>query len=273
MQKIDRLGWADSFAFISYGVRVGLRVNRPEALDVIREYLPPAWKPTTRSLVERVYSFVVGGKSARPNTRSFHLLYADAGRLVRSLSFEDVLDAFEDDLKLFVAEWARRRVFVHAGVVGWRGRAIIIPGQSLTGKTTLVAELVRQGATYYSDEYAVLDARGRVHPYLKPLSIRDGASTRPQRVSVESLGGRGGEKPLTVGLVVVSNYKEGARWRPRTLSAGEGALEVLANTVPARSRPEDAFSALKQVMPHARTLKGVRGEAREMAEAILRELS
>jgi hypothetical protein len=149
----------------------------------------------------------------------------------------------------------------------------MIPGRSLTGKTTLVAELVRQGATYYSDEYAVLDTRGRVHPYLKPLSVRDEAGTRPQRVAVESLGGQGGDKPLSVGLVVVSNYKEGARWRPRKLTAGEGALAVLANTVPARSRPGDAFSALKEMMPQARTLKGVRGEAREMVESILRELS
>jgi hypothetical protein len=273
MQKLDRLGWADSLTFLSYGVRVGVRVNQREALDVIREYLPPEWKPATRSRVERLYSFVVGGKPARPGMRSFNILYADAGRLFRSIKIEDVLDAFEDDLKLFVAEAAKRRVFVHAGVVGWKGQAIMIPGRSLTGKTTLVAELVRQGATYYSDEYAVLDTRGRVHPYLKPLSVRDGVGARPQRVAVESLGGQPGEKPLPVGLVVVSNYKEGARWRPRNLTAGEGALAVLANTVPARSRPEDAFSALRQVMPHARTLKGVRGEASEMAEAILQELS
>jgi hypothetical protein len=224
-------------------------------------------------MVERLYSFVVGVNRTRPGLRSFNILYADAGRLARSLNFEDLLDAFENDLKLFVAEAAKRRVFVHAGVVGWKGQAIMIPGRSLTGKTTLVAELVRQGATYYSDEYAVLDRRGRVHPYLKPLSVRDAVGARPQRVSVESLGGQGGSKPLPVGLVVVSNYKEGARWRPRKLTAGEGALAVLANIIPARTRPEDAFSTLKQVMPNARTLKGVRGEAGEMAEAILQELS
>jgi hypothetical protein len=31
-----------------------------------------------------------------------------------------------------------------------------------------VAELVRAGATYYSDEFAVLDSRGRVHPFPRP---------------------------------------------------------------------------------------------------------
>jgi len=83
-----------------------------------------------------------------------------------------VFEAFETDLQLYVAEMAPRRLFVHAGVVGWRGQAIIIPGRTFTGKTTLVAALVKAGATYYSDEYAVLDVRGRVHPYARPLGIR-----------------------------------------------------------------------------------------------------
>lgn len=270
MAKIDRLGWAASLSFTSYGVRVGLRVNRPEALAAISEYLPPGWKPSTREVVERLYSFVVGGNASRPGVRTFNVLYADAGRIARSLKFDDVLEIFEDDLKLFVAEAARRRIFVHAGVVGWKGKAIVIPGQSFSGKTTLVAELVRQGATYYSDEYAVLDERGCVHPYLRPLSIRDSGSGKVRRVKVESLGGKRGTKPLPIRLVLVSNYREGARWRPRKLSAGEGALAMLANTVPARSRPEAAFSAFREVVPHAQILKGVRGEASEMVESILR---
>jgi hypothetical protein len=273
MAKIDRLVWAASLSFTSYGVRVGVRVNKPEALEMIKQYLPPGWKPSTQSVVRRLYSFVVGGHGSRPGVRTFNVLYADAARIARSLNVVEVLESLEDDLKLMVAEAARRRVFVHAGVVGWKGKAIVIPGRSFTGKTTLVAELVRQGATYYSDEYAVLDERGCVHPYLRPLSIRDGESGKVQRVMAASLGGKHGTKPLRVGMVVVSNYREGARWRPRKLSAGEGALEMLANTVPARSRPEEAFSALRELVPHAQILKGVRGEASEMVDSILRELS
>ena len=273
MAKIDRLGWVAGLSFVSRGVRVGLRVNRPEALATIQEYLPPGWKPTAREVVERLYSIIVGGNRARPGVRSFNLLYADAGRIARSLNPDEVLERFEDDCKLFVAEAARARVFVHAGVVGWKGKAIVIPGRSFTGKTTLVAELVRQGATYYSDEYAVLDQRGCVHPYLRPLSIRDASSGKVERVAASSLGGQPGGKPLPVGLVVVSNYKEGARWRPRKLTAGEGALAMFANTIPARRQPGAALTALREAMPQAQILKGVRGEAREMADSILRELS
>src|SRR5437588_3761939 len=273
MAKIDRLGWAAGLSFVSYGVRVGLRVNRPEALETISNYLPPGWKPTAREVVERLYSIIVGGNTARPGVRSFNLLYADAGRIARSLNPDEVLERFEDECKLFVAEVARRGVFVHAGVVGWNGKAIVIPGRSFTGKTTLVAELVRQGATYYSDEYAVLDERGCVHPYLRPLSIRDSASGKVERVNAARLGGRYGRKPLPVGLVVVSNYREGARWRPRRLTAGQGALAMFANTVPARSRPEAALSVFREIAPHAQILKGVRGEARDAVDSILQELS
>ena len=64
-------------------------------------------------------------------------------------------------------------LFVHAGVVRWRGMAIVIPGRSLTGKITPVLELVRLGAVYYSDEFAVLDDTGRVYPYRRSFVLRD----------------------------------------------------------------------------------------------------
>src|SRR5437868_5284678 len=81
--------------------------------------------------------------------------------------------------------------------------------------------LVRAGATYYSDEYAVFDAQGRIHPFARRLSLRTEVPGRPERYEPEALGGRMGAKPLPVGLVAFSEYKAGARWRPRELSPGQ----------------------------------------------------
>ncbi|HEX8149747.1 MAG TPA: hypothetical protein VF591_21385 [Pyrinomonadaceae bacterium] len=184
-----------------------------------------------------------------------------------------VFERFESDLQLYVAERAPRRVFVHAGVVGWKGRAVVIPGRSLSGKTTLVAELVRAGADYYSDEYAVLDREGRVHPYARPLAVREGDGLKQTRRRVGEFGGRAGTVPLPVGLVVVSRYERGAGWRPRRLTSGECVLELLSNTVPARRSPARALSALTQAAAGATTLAGPRGEAATVAQAILRSLS
>jgi hypothetical protein len=270
MKKIDRLGWADGIAFVSYGVRVGVRVNNAEALSLVRERFPPEWKPSRSPVVERLYSILLSDGNGRKGVRRFNLLYGDIARLARTENADEALQTFESDLGLYVAEMARRRVFVHAGVVGWKGRAILIPGRSYSGKTTLVAELVRAGATYYSDEYAVLDEHGRVHPYSRPLQVRDNDSAMQKKFAVEELGGRAGVRPLAAGLVALSQYKQGARWRPRTLSAGRGTLELLANTVSARRQPETALAALRQVATHAPVLKSTRGEAAETAELILR---
>ena len=158
----------------SHGVRFRFRVSRPEVLSMLAERLPYGWKPAAPAVADRLYSvdIPVPGSSSRP--RRFSILHADGVELARTREPQELLDFLEADLRHHVAEHAPRRVFVHAGVVGFRGRAIVIPGRSHSGKSTLVGELIRAGATYYSDEYAVLDARGRVHPFAKPISIREG---------------------------------------------------------------------------------------------------
>ena len=272
MEKIDRLGWAAGLSFVSYGVRVGVRVSEAAALGRVVERLPPGWKASRAVVVERLFSLVAGGDGARGGVRRLSLLYGDFTRLARSREFEEVLEAFESAVQLFVAETARRRVFVHAGVVGWRGRAIIVPGESRSGKTTLVAELVRAGADYYSDEYAVLDAKGLVHPYARPLAVREDGGAGRTRYAAEALGGRAGARPLAAGLVVLSRYEEGARWRPRRLTGGQGALALLGNTVSARRGPERALAAIERAVSGALILKGKRGEAREVAASLLESL-
>jgi len=271
MRKIDRLGWTEGFAFESFGVRVGLRATNARALEALTERLPPGWRRSKAKTVERLYSIYSPADEARRGVRRFHLLYGDHARLARSEEFENVVEAFETDLHAYVAEEARRGLFVHAGAVGWRGRAVVLPGRSYSGKTTLVAELVRAGATYYSDEYAVLDARGRLHPFTRPLSVREEGGAR-RKVSPEALEASVGERPLPVALVVVSEYRPEARWRPRRLSSGRGLLELLAHTVSARRQPAVALGTLGEVASRARIWKGARGEARACAASILEAL-
>lgn len=246
-----------------------MRASDPQILDRIKDYLPPGWKPSESRLVERLYSLIAGGPGSRPGIQRLSILFRDAERIARSRRVDDVLELLESDMRRYVAEFAHRRVFVHAGVVGWKGKAIIIPGRTFTGKTTMVAELVRAGATYYSDEYAVFDHRGRVHPYARPLAVRENGTGRQKRRPVEDFGGTAGVKPLPVGLVVVTEYRAGARWRPRRLSAGQGALALLNNTVSIRRQPAEALAALEKIVYCAPVIKGVRGEAKEILDSLL----
>ena len=272
MEKVDRLGWTAGFALKSYGVRVGIRTNDPATLDRVYEHLPAGWQYASTPFVDRIYSLIAGGTGPRRNGRRFSVLYGDDFRITRSTNPQDIFERLEADLRLFVGEYARHRVFVHAGVVGWKGNAIVIPGRSYSGKSTLVAALVRAGATYYSDEYAVFDAKGLVHPFAKPLEIRAEGEFTQARVAVGELGGKSGKKPLPVGLVLMTGYKRGATWRPRKLSPGKGVLEMLFNTVSARRSPEKALSTLRQVTRKAEVLKGVRGDTSAIVEALLRRM-
>ncbi|MGI8686882.1 MAG: hypothetical protein ACR2MO_17635 [Acidimicrobiales bacterium] len=67
-------------------------------------------------------------------------------------------------------------VHVHAAVAGRHGRAVIFPGRSGAGKTTLVAALSLDGWDYLSDEVAALDLHGDVvRPYPRPLALEQGS--------------------------------------------------------------------------------------------------
>jgi hypothetical protein len=269
MAKIDRLGWVDGMSFTSYGVRIGVRVNDSAILDDIIARLPPGSKPASFAVVDHLYSIIGSGTKPESKVRRLNLGYWNLLRFARAREFESMLDAFESHVQLTVAEYAPRCVFVHAGVVGWKDRAILIPGLSHSGKTTLVDQLIRAGATYYSDEYAVLDGRGRVHPYPRALGIRLPDGQDATRVRAEEIGALIGSKPLRVGLVVSTNYKDGARWRPKQVTRGRGVLELMSNTVSARSQPELALSVLPAALESALILKGVRGEASEIVNWIL----
>ena len=269
MDVLDRHGWTEGTTILAQGRHIGFRTDKPGLMEWIRERFPPGWKPSDRSRVRRVYSLRVAGQAGGPGPKYTHNLYMNAARIERSRDLEYLLDRMESDLHLYVAERATRRIFVHAGVVGWRGKALVLPGRSFTGKTTLVAELLRLGATYYSDEFAVFDTRGRVHPFPRPLSLRGSPDDRPARYGPEAFGASEGRGPLPVGVVAITHFKPGVRWRPRTLTGGRGVIALLENTVPARRRPKASLATLHQVVSSAPVIRGARGEAREMARALL----
>ena len=271
MAKLDRVGWAAGACIDAYGARIGIRVNDAALLDRLLTVLPPGWKPLAAPRVDELHSLVRGG-ATRTRARAYNIVYWGIARRARTLDLEQALSVLEANLRLNVAAAATRRVFVHAGVVAHRGRAIVLPGRSGAGKSTLVAALVRAGATYYSDEFAVLDGRGRVYPFAKPLSLRDPEMGGARSVTAEELGGASGTRPLPAGLVVLSSYRAGARWRPARLTHGTALLNLVPHTVPVRRRPEASLQALTAMVERASVLKSARGEADAVAPLLLERL-
>jgi hypothetical protein len=181
-------------------------------------------------------------------------------------------EQFTRDVMVYVANHGPDRVFLHAGVVGWQGRALLLPGPSFAGKTTLTAALVQAGATYYSDEYALIDHCGWVHPYPRDLQIRKPRGETQTSVPISALRGCTGEAPLRVALVVFAEYEAGALWDPQTVSHGLAVLEMLRHAIPVQRTPARVMSSLSEMLKGATACRSKRGEASLTARLLLASL-
>lgn len=260
----SRVTIARVLRFASHGVTIALTSDSVATLDAAAAFLPPLRTPVSAGPVQRV--FHLSGE-AQPDGKIVFSLRCSGRDLCSSANLRQVLKALEWQVSLFVAQRAQDRIFVHAGVVEWKGKALLVPGRSFSGKSTLVAELVRAGCAYLSDEYAILDSKGTCHAHPRRLALRVAGII--EKRSAEELGGRTRCEPLPVGCVVVTHYRDGASWEPARLSHGEAVLALLENTVVARTRTRETLSVLQASTASAEALGGVRGDAADLVKMLL----
>ncbi|HET8929279.1 MAG TPA: hypothetical protein VFN21_01350, partial [Acidimicrobiales bacterium] len=202
----------DRIVFAAYGVDIDVEVTHecsekcayPSLFSGVDGMLPPgaAARTTARDAPHAI----------RVTCRGTTLAVTCSEEVTQS--FGDLalaLHAVDQAIRSTIAVHAPGLVFIHAGAVAVDGQVIVLPGTSMAGKTTLVAELVRAGAGYLSDEYAVLDADGLVHPFARRLSVREPTGRR--EVPVAELGGTTVTGPLPVGLVAAITFESGADWQ------------------------------------------------------------
>jgi hypothetical protein len=257
------------FCFESYGVNVRIQSNDAKLLDNARDVVREALVGQAKFIekkgidVHQSYEFALD-----PAGECF--LYQDGEYVTRGEPGQKFLKFFNSILRVAIGERAVSKVFLHAGVVAWRDKAIVMPANSFRGKTTLVSELVRCGATYYSDEYAILDEAGLVHPFSRRLSIRyvDGM-VREKDVPVEAIGGRAGFIPIEVGMVLLTEHRQNARWKPEILSHGRGIIEVVPHALPMNVNPGFTLRVLDAATRNSVFVKSYRGEAKRFAARIL----
>jgi hypothetical protein len=175
------------------------------------------------------------------------------------------------DLQSALARLSTDWTFIHAGVVAIDGRAVLLPAISGGGKTTMVAALLAEGAKYLSDEFAVIDPMGRVHPYPRNLAIRveDGPV---RRVSATELGSDIIFKSVPPGAIVFLTFRPGASLELEPLSPGQSAVRLLQHCLGARGRPAGTLTALRTLTELAPSFEGTRGEATENARTLVERL-
>jgi len=127
-------------------------------------------------------------------------------------------------LNVLVARSAEQ-VLLHSACVGDRG-AVLLPGESGTGKSTLAAACVAAGLSYLSDEYAAVDqSLGLVVPYAKPLELQGPGLIAASALRAESAG-----RPLPPVGIVFPRYRRDAPTDAMTLTPGWTLLALVAHT-------------------------------------------
>jgi hypothetical protein len=255
------------FVLESYGVRVKIQASSRELLQGAERTARDALLGRLKIIenIEAEHTFAV---SAGPDGTVY--LWLNGEQVTYDTSRPRLFKFFDSLLRITIAEHAIGKVFVHAGVVGWKDLGIVIPAKSFSGKTTLVNELIRNGADYYSDEYAILDEAGLVQTFPRDLSIRyiDGG-TREKRINPELIGAKVGARPIRIGMVLLTEFVENAKWEPQRLTIGQGIMEMIPHTIPRRFNPEFSLKVLNTAVSDAIILKSARGDAAEFAVEVL----
>jgi HprK-related kinase A len=100
----------------------------------------------------------------------------DGQRAFKPLPRNQAYALFEWGLNYAIAQHAHHFLMLHAAVVEKGGRAIIMPGQPGSGKSTLCAALLGEGWRLLSDEFALLSPEnGLLTALPRPVSIKNAA--------------------------------------------------------------------------------------------------
>ncbi len=113
------------------------------------------------------------------------------GALVSELrSPEAIVPAVKQQLRQLAVERHPFLLSVHAGVVAFGPDCVLLPASAGSGKTTLTAALLKAGATYFSDEIALMaDSALAVTPVPLSLTVKDGSlePLRPLYAELDTL--------------------------------------------------------------------------------------
>jgi hypothetical protein len=174
-----------------------------------------------------------------------------------TLGNPDSLARFESDFGLYVSEKLAGFVAVHAALLAKGNHVIVVPGSSGAGKSTLCVAAMERGWEVWSDEYCLIDTQtGQVRGWPRPIRERlTGGGLR--RVPHQGPNG-----PGNVTHVIVMRYSGDANGPDLSLdeiSPGQVAMDLMANTVCARSRAEETFRATTALARTVQGLAGLRG--------------
>lgn len=177
---------------------------------------------------------------------------------------------------------------LHAAAAEHHGVAVVLPAPMESGKTTLVAGLVRAGLRYLTDEAAAIDpCRLLVHPFPKALSVDPGswsvlADLRPAvddrvapyvraqwHVPPDAIRPNAVAPATPVRAVVAPRYVEGAATRLEPISRAEALQLLVRSTFFFREHGRRNFETLAHVARQSACYRLVVGDLAFACELVI----
>jgi hypothetical protein len=248
----------------AYGLTVSFRTNCAQMQRQLATYIWP-WLPRDTQPAEN--PDLVFTIAAENSTYRFFLGPTEVACVA---AVHDALNLAQNCLDEQFTSRAKDVIPLHAGAVAFGNAGVVLPGQSHYGKSTLVYEFLKLGGAYYSDEYALLDDQGLLHPYPRALMLRNGSGEVHATLAPEMDRHRV-PPPVNVAYILAIRYQPGAVFEVEATDQSSMVITLLKNTPRAIGASSKVFAPIALAVSRAHCFVGIRGSARDAALRI-REL-
>ncbi len=273
-EHLQAINWDDSLICVCYEYFIRIHTTKLEYLNSLRDNMPGNFEIVSKNNIKGLEIQFEIYLTQTSDQKTVFFFY---DKLVTKLKYQNGYSTFEENLEFlsdmlgaFNAARNEKYIILHAGAVSYKDKAIIFPADSYSGKSTLTAAFVKQGAKYYSDEYAVISENGYLYPFPKTISMRKPGSYEQTEVSVESLGGEISIKPLKIDFVLITKFVKNSRWNPQKLSQARAVFELLPHAFNGKNNPEFTIRVLHNTIKTAMILQSNRGDSSRFVKQFLR---
>jgi hypothetical protein len=286
IRLLDRLPWA----YTTSRLRVFEHDFAVRTLDpALGRYLERVFSPfIIPGQPHQLYSFL---RHSEHSQMRYSLFYGSE-RLQTSSSAPFVFSLLLWHINRQAIESCENYLLVHAAAAEFEGHALLFPAPMESGKTTLVAGLVRAGLRYLTDEAAAIDPRTlQVHPFPKALSIDIGswevlANLKPEverevqlylgrqwQVDPQAIRADAVAPPSFPRFVIIPSYKRGACSELVRLRPAQALLALCENSFNLNTYRAVGLQALTAIVKQSECYRLMMGNLDAACALVLRLLA
>jgi hypothetical protein len=285
-RALDDLTWGyESPTFEALGLRFRIQTTDRDLGEYLGSVLAPLASSGPAAHTYTILEATIGD-------RRRHRIYIDGHRLLSAEAPGMVVATFLWHINTAVVDTSAAWLLLHASAAELDGHTVVMVAPMESGKTTLVAGLVRAGLRYVTDEaVAIAPDTGLVHPFHKPLSIGPGsfdvladlaptvaADVAPYlsyqwNVAVDGIRPDALAGVSRPAVIVMPAYNPNASTELAPASRGETLVAAATNSFNLRTHGEDGFHLLADVVSKCACFRLTVNDLDEAVEAVIDALS